>query len=45
MAAPFLQSEALLAEALVVYQEGLGPDHPEVADCMDKVIYIVSDIV
>lgn len=20
----------------MVYEEGLGPDHPEVADCMDK---------
>lgn len=31
------QSEALLTEALIVYQNGLPPDHPEIADCMDKV--------
>lgn len=31
------QSEALLTEALMVYQNGLPPDHPEIADCMDKV--------
>lgn len=31
------QSEALLTEALMIYQNGLPPDHPEIADCTDKV--------
>lgn len=31
------QSEELLREALIVYEQGYGPEHPEVADCMDKV--------
>lgn len=27
----------------MVYHEGLGPDHPEVADCMDKASVCVSE--
>lgn len=33
-----MQAKALMTEALMVYQRSLPPDHPETADCMDKVI-------
>ncbi|CAM9794968.1 unnamed protein product, partial [Pylaiella littoralis] len=36
------ESEALLTEALMVYQNGLPPDHPEIADCMDKLAGAVA---
>ncbi|CAM9747669.1 unnamed protein product, partial [Hapterophycus canaliculatus] len=36
------ESEALLTEALIIYQKGLPPDHPEIADCMDKLAAAVA---
>ncbi|CAN0305704.1 unnamed protein product, partial [Ectocarpus fasciculatus] len=36
------EAKALMTEALMVYQRSLPPDHPETADCMDKLAAAVA---